>query len=104
MIPEAEPPDEAVRRFLDEQMRDPQFRAVYEDTQERRRIMEALVERRKTAGLTQQDIADRLTIGQNRISMIERKGADLRLSTMQRYARALNTRIRLTLTPDDDTP
>ena len=51
---------------------------------------------RERAKLTQQEIADRMGTTQSRVSNFERLGADPRLSTVFRYARAVDSHLRWT--------
>jgi DNA-binding XRE family transcriptional regulator len=51
---------------------------------------------RRRAGLTQSEVARRLDISQADVSKLERRG-DMRLSTLQAYARALGATLRVTL-------
>lgn len=56
-------------------------------------ILEKLVKRRKELGLTQVDMAHRLGVTQASVSQFEAEGNDARLSTLQRYARAVGRSI-----------
>jgi transcriptional regulator with XRE-family HTH domain len=53
-----------------------------------------LAELREARGVTQADLADALKISQPAVSKIE-NGADLHLSTLHRYVRALGGTLRL---------
>ena len=63
------------------------FRAYLEYT-------DALVNERRRMGLSQTDIAKRMGTTQSAVSDLERSGADPRISTLMRYARALGTPLR----------
>lgn len=60
-----------------------------------------LAEIRKARALTQKSLAERLAIPQNNISRIEHQ-ADLHLSTLAEYIRALGGRLELTAVFDND--
>ena len=75
--------------YLAEQMKDPEYQAVYQDNHAREELLDALVRARKAAGITQTEVARRLGIRQPTVSQIEAEGSDHRLSTLQRYARAV---------------
>lgn len=63
-----------------------------------------LAEARKRAGLTQTQVAERLGVGQSDVSKLERR-ADVRLSTLRAYARALGARLRVGIQgPGEDAP
>jgi predicted transcriptional regulator len=49
---------------------------------------------REKLGVTQSDLADRLSVNQAAVSQIERRG-DLRLSTLRRYVAALGGRLEV---------
>lgn len=70
------------------------------ETEELRAEMElhALRERR---GVTQQALAERLSLSRPRVSTIENSGEDLRLSTVQRYVEALGGRLEIRAVFDD---
>lgn len=65
-----------------------------EDAREAERLIDALVELRQRLGLTQVDLAERMCTTQSAVSKFERAGGDPRLSTLQRYARAVEARLR----------
>lgn len=54
---------------------------------------------REAAGMTQQQVAERLGTQKSAISRIENHAADMRLSTLQRYAEAVGCRLVLELAP-----
>jgi transcriptional regulator with XRE-family HTH domain len=56
---------------------------------ENRQMRSALIRVRREAGLSQQDVADRLGITQQAVQKMERYDADLKLSTLERYANAV---------------
>jgi transcriptional regulator with XRE-family HTH domain len=58
-----------------------------------------LIELRKEAGLTQEDVAEKLGVSQPAISDFERVGGDPRLSTIRRYALAIGARVHHHATP-----
>lgn len=49
---------------------------------------------REDLGLTQSDVADRLSVNQAAVSQMERRG-DIRLSTLRRYVGALGGRLEV---------
>ena len=57
-----------------------------------------LREARERAGVTQEAIAKRLRTKKSAISRIENHAEDIRLSTLEKYAKALGMRIRVHLT------
>lgn len=64
----------------------------------RRELARQLCDRRRAAGLTQVQIAQRMGTSQGQVTRFE-SGADTRLSTVARYAAALGVNIGWTITP-----
>lgn len=89
------PLDDEFGPYLDEAKRDPAFRAAYEDAEELQRIVDTLVGLRRALGLSQKIVAGRMGVRQPTVSGFENEGSDPRLSTLQRYARAVQARLRL---------
>ena len=83
---------------LEKAKQDPAFRAAYEDAQERHGILDKLVGLRRALGLSQTTLAARMGVRQPTVSGFETEDSDPRLSTLQRYARAVQARLRLVLT------
>lgn len=98
-------PDTAARRgnrdelspLIAQSLADPQFRAAYEDATELHRILDTLVELRRARRLSQTQVAERMGVRQPTVSGFETESSDPRLSTLQRYARAVEGRLRLVL-------
>jgi len=58
---------------------------------------------REALHLTQQEVADRLNVGQNRVSNIERGNLDrVRLETLRRYVAAVGGTLRIEVELGDD--
>lgn len=81
--------------FVEESKQDPAFRAAYEDSEELHRLLDTLIGLRRAHGLSQTAVAQRMNVRQPTISGFETEGSDPRLSTLQRYARAVHARLRL---------
>lgn len=79
------------RRSLQNKLENPEVRAGYEDARDRRKLIETMVQLRKDAGLTQQQVADRMGVVQSTVAQFE-GSADPRLSSVQRYARAVGAK------------
>lgn len=63
-----------------------------------------LAETRARAGLTQTQVAERMGVSQSDVSKLERR-ADVLLSTLRAYARAVGARLHVGLQgPDDEAP
>ena len=64
-------------------------------------LVDRLVEERLALGLSQTEVAARMGTSQSAIARLERGDADVRLSTLQRYAAALEQRVGFGLTARD---
>ncbi|MGH7641181.1 MAG: helix-turn-helix domain-containing protein [Candidatus Dormibacteria bacterium] len=81
------------------------FPGFKEMAQRRRRLSADLAARRIDLGLSQTQVAARMGTSQSAVARMESGLGDLRLSTLQRYAAALESRLELRLgppTPADD--
>ena len=66
----------------------------FKDMAERRRALTAdLVARRRALGLSQTAVAARMGTSQSAVARLESGDADVRLSTLERYAAALGQRL-----------
>ena len=65
---------------------------------ERRELARQLAERRREAGITQTDVADRMATSQGQVARFE-SGADTRMSTVARYAAALGVTVTWSIEP-----
>jgi ribosome-binding protein aMBF1 (putative translation factor) len=79
--------------------RDPDFAEGFEQGYADFRIGAMLRQAREEAGLTQDELANRLATQKSAISRIENHAGDIRLSTLERYARALGCQLFLDLRP-----
>jgi predicted transcriptional regulator len=64
-------------------------------------LVDRLVEERQALGLSQTEVAARMGTSQSAIARLERGDADVRLSTLQRYAAALEQRVGFGLAARD---
>lgn len=62
-----------------------------------RAVLGELTERRRTLGLSQQAVAERMGTTQSAVARLEAGGLDARMSTLERYADALGVELRLGL-------
>ena len=79
--------------------RDPEFTDGLESGYTDFKIGVLLRQAREKAGLTQQEVAERLETKKSAISRIENSAGSLRLSTLERYARAIGWQLSLELRP-----
>ena len=85
--------------FLKEQLKDPGFRAEYDALEPEFTIIQAMLEARKSSGLTQKQLAERTGIAQADISRIETGEANPSLNTLKRLASGMDMRLKLEFLP-----
>lgn len=81
-------------------MDNPDFRAEYAKADAEFRLIEALVQARTQARLSQAELARRLGTTQSAIARLEGGGVSPTLSTLRRYAEATGTRLEINLVPN----
>lgn len=69
------------------------FPGFREMAERRRQIVASLVARRRTLGLSQTEVAARMGTSQSAVARLESGAADVRLTTLERYAAALGRRL-----------
>ncbi len=80
----------AYQEWHDRQMANPEFRRIYEEEAAKKELWLQLVEARQAAGLTREQMAQRLGVSALQIAKIERGGYEAyTLGTLRRYVLAL---------------
>lgn len=88
-----------VKRYVqDRAERDPEFAENYEIGYADFKIGVILRQAREAAGLTQEEVAQKLQTKKSAISRIENHADDVRLSTIRRYAEAVGANFQIRLT------
>lgn len=77
---------------------DPQQALAIEQMEQDDALLDALIQRRRELGLTQQQVADRLGITQSAVARFEGGDRDPRLSTLRRYALAVESLVTHSVT------
>ena len=72
--------------FLNEQLQDPEVRAEYEALEPEFSIMQAMIDARKSSGMTQKQLSEKTGIAQADISKLESGSDNPSLRTLQRLA------------------
>ncbi len=85
--------------FLQEQLQDPSFRQEWELLQPEKAIMQAMIDARQQAGLTQQQLSERTGISQADISKLERGSGNPSLKTLQRLAAGMGKQVKIEFVP-----
>ena len=61
------------RKFLDEQLEGPEFKAEWDALQPERALVQAMIDARKRTGMTQQQLADRVHVSSRTIISLEKE-------------------------------
>ena len=87
------------QRYLDKQLEDPEFRKEWEALEPEYAIMQALIDARNEAGITQTELSRRTGIAQTDISKLERGNGNPSLKTLKRLAEGLGMTLELKFKP-----
>ncbi len=89
---------------MPERRHEPLFPGFREMAERRRSMAEDLVAVRRQLGLSQTEVAARMGTSQSAVARLESGEADIRLSTLERYAQALGggLHVRLDLSDGED--
>lgn len=82
-----------------EWMRDPNYRREYEALEEEFSITAAMIQARSRAGMTQEQVARRMKTTQAVVARLESGGTRPSTRTLERYARATGSRLRISFEP-----
>jgi len=83
------------KEFLAEQLKDPEIRAEWDAMEPEFAIMQAIIDARRNAGLTQKQLSERTGINQSDISRLENGEANPSLNTLKRLAIAMNATLKI---------
>lgn len=87
-----------LKEYINEQMRDPEFKKAWDDLDPEFELLESLIKAREKAGITQEELAQRIGTKQTAISRWEQGGFNnATLSTLKKIAEALDTRLVIRL-------
>ena len=85
--------------FLEEQLKDPEFRKEYEAIQPEMAFIRALVDARISRNLTQKQLSERTGINQADISKLENGTRNPSLNMLKRLADGLDMTLKLEFIP-----
>ncbi|MBM4162605.1 MAG: helix-turn-helix transcriptional regulator [Ignavibacteria bacterium] len=87
-----------VERYIENRKkRSPKFAQDFESGYEAFEFSVMLRQARKRAGITQEMIASKLRTKKSAVSRIENHAEDIRLSTLEKYAKALGKKLKVQL-------
>lgn len=81
--------------YLNEQMQNPELKVEYDALEPEFTIIQAIIDARKAAGLTQQELSAKSGIAQGDISKLENGNANPSLKTLQRLAEAMDKKLKI---------
>ena len=85
-------------------MKNPKYRREYEALEEEFSLAAALIEARARAGLTQEQVAQRMKTTQAVIARLEGGGSRPSTRTLEKYAKATGTRLKISFEPEGARP
>ncbi|MFM2126330.1 MAG: hypothetical protein RL328_2781 [Acidobacteriota bacterium] len=80
-------------------MKNPEYRREYEALEEEFALIEALMLARAHSGLTQAEVAERMNTTQAVIARLEGGKSKPSTRTLERYAKATGTKLKITFEP-----
>lgn len=87
------------RNYLNEQMKDKEFREEYEKLAPEFSIIQAVIDARKECNLTQKELSEKTGIAQSDISKLENGNSNPTLSMLKRLAEGMNMTVKLEFVP-----
>ena len=81
--------------YLTQQMKDSAFKEAYEQLEPEFAIIQAIIDARKSAGITQKELSQKSGIAQGDISKLENGNANPSIKTLQRRAAALGKTLKI---------
>ena len=78
---------------------DPEYRRAYEELEAEFRLARALIEARTSAGLTQEQLAERMNTTQSAVARLESGRASPSTRTLEKFAQSTGTRLQISFEP-----
>ena len=85
-------------------MKSPTYRREYKALDEEFSLTSALIEARSRAGLTQEQVAQRMKTTQAVVARLEGGGSMPSTRTLEKYAKATGSRLRISFEPEEARP
>ncbi len=86
-------------QYLSEKLKEPAFQAEYNALEAEFSIIQAMIDARKSSGLSQKQLAEKTGIAQSDISKLENGNANPSLRTLQRLAAGMGMQLKLEFVP-----
>ena len=87
------------RNYLNEQLKDEEFKKEYENLAPEFSIIQAVIDARKESNLTQKELSERTGIAQSDISKLENGNSNPTLGMLKRLADGMNMTVKLEFVP-----
>lgn len=87
----------SAKQVIRQWRKDPAFREAYDALDEEFALAAQVVEARARAGLTQEELADRMGTSQSAIARLESGKSRPSVATLEKLARATGSRLRIAL-------
>ena len=87
------------RSYLNEQLKDEEFKAEYEKLEPEFSIIQAMINARKTNNMIQKELSERTGIAQSDISKLENGNSNPTISMLQRLADGMGMTVKLQFVP-----
>jgi len=87
------------KEFLNEQLKEPEILREWDALEPEFAIIQAIIDARKTTGLTQKQLSEKTGIAQADISRLENGNANPSLNTLKRLADAMGMTLKIEFTP-----
>lgn len=85
--------------YLNAQLQNQEFKEEYDSLEPEFVIRQAMINARKSSGLTQKELSKRTGITQGDISKLENGSANPSIRTLQRLASGMDMKLKLVFTP-----
>lgn len=81
--------------YIKEQLKDPEFKEAWKETEEPYQIVAQIIQLRKDLGLTQKQLADLTEMKQSAIARVENGDGGIRLDTLIRITSKLGAKVKI---------
>ncbi len=87
------------KEFMNEQLKDLELKAEYDALGPEFAIIQAIINARKSSGMTQKQLSERTGIAQGDISKLENGSANPSIKTLQRLAEGMGMTLKIEFLP-----
>lgn len=84
-----------MQKYLDEQLKDPEFKQEYDALEPEFAVVRAILDARREKGITQKELSERTGMAQGDISKLENGSSNPSVKTLKRVAAALGKKVKI---------